>query len=101
MVQKQTAIERLLRRLRSLRMLHSLTQEGFAEKSGISYKYYQAIEAGRKRELRLSTLERLARAYGLQIHELLAPETRGERAMAEKSHGYQTDRAKMKKLKRS
>lgn len=42
--------------------------------AGFSYKYYQAIEAGRGRDLRLSTLERLATAYGLEVHELLAPE---------------------------
>ena len=53
---------------------HGLTQEAFAELSGISYKYYQAVEAGRKRELRLSTLERLASAYDLEVWELLAPE---------------------------
>ena len=38
----------------------------------MSYKYYQAVEAGRKMELRLSTVERLAKAYGLEVHELLA-----------------------------
>jgi transcriptional regulator with XRE-family HTH domain len=66
-------IQRLLARLRQLRKTHNLTQEQFSELSGISYKYYQAIEAGRKRDLRLSTLERLAAAYGLEVHSLLAP----------------------------
>ena len=47
----------LLTRLRELRAAHGLTPEAFAERSGISYKYYQAVEAGRKRELRLSTVE--------------------------------------------
>ena len=63
----------LLIRLRHFREVYDLTQEQFAELSGISYKYYQAIEAGRKRELRLSTLERLAVAYGIDVWELLAP----------------------------
>ncbi len=67
-------IKRLLPRLRQLRKLHNLTQEQFSELSGISYKYYQAIEAGRKPDLRLSTLERLAKAYGIEVHSLLAPE---------------------------
>jgi len=62
-----------LARLRQLRRVHDLTQEQFAEAAGISYKYYQAIEAGRKAELRLSTLDRLARAYGVQVWQLLAP----------------------------
>lgn len=71
-VQSKTIVS-LIQRLRDLREAHGLTQEGFAEKAGISYKYYQAVEAGRKRELRLSTLERLARAYGIEVWELLAP----------------------------
>jgi transcriptional regulator with XRE-family HTH domain len=70
---KNPTINRLLPRLKQLRRVHGLTQEAFAEKAGISYKYYQAVEAGRKRELRLSTLERLASAYGLEVYQLLAP----------------------------
>ena len=50
-----------------------MTQEGFAEIAGMSYKYYQAVEAGRKIELRLSTMEKLAAAYGIELWELLAP----------------------------
>lgn len=68
------ALNRFLTRLRELRDKHHLTQEQFAERSGISYKYYQALEAGRKREVRLSTLERVARAYSIEVHQLLAPE---------------------------
>jgi transcriptional regulator with XRE-family HTH domain len=67
-------IKRLLVRLRQLRKIHGLTQEAFAEISGISYKYYQHVEAGRKSELRLSTIERIARAYGIEVYQLLAPE---------------------------
>ncbi len=70
----KSTLTHLLARLRQLREAHGLTQEAFAERSGISYKYYQAVEAGRKRELRLSTLERLARAYGLEVWQLLAPD---------------------------
>jgi len=69
----RNTIVSLIQRLRDLREAHGLTQEGFAERAGISYKYYQAVEAGRKRELRLSTLERLANAYGIEVWELLAP----------------------------
>lgn len=63
----------LLRRLRELRKANGLTQEGFAELAGMSYKYYQAVEAGRKKELQFPTLERLAAAYGIELWELLAP----------------------------
>jgi len=66
-------IQRLLGRLRALRDARGLTQEQFAEKSGISYKYYQAVEAGRKKDLRLSTLDRLAKAHGLETWQLLLP----------------------------
>ena len=68
-----STVQRLCVRLRELREVHGLSQEAFAERSGISYKYYQAVEAGRKRELRLSTLERLARAYGIEVWQLLGP----------------------------
>ena len=66
-------IQRLLGRLKALRVARGLTQEQFAEQSGISYKYYQAVEAGRKRDLRLSTLDRLAKAHGLETWQLLLP----------------------------
>ena len=64
----------LIKRLRFLRQKHELTQERFAEIAGISYKYYQQVEAGRKPNLRLDTLERLADAYGLDVWQLLSPE---------------------------
>ena len=66
-------VTHLLDRLRQLRLSRDLTQEAFAEEARISYKYYQAIEAGRKADLRLSTLERLARAHGIEVWELLLP----------------------------
>ncbi len=66
-------VQRLLERLRELREQRGLTQEEFSEASGISYKYYQAVEGGRKRDLRLSTLERLAKAHGLELWQLFLP----------------------------
>jgi transcriptional regulator with XRE-family HTH domain len=70
---KGDTTQRLLGRLRALRVARGLTQEKFAEESGISYKYYQAVEAGRKKDLRLSTLDRLAKAHGLETWQLLLP----------------------------
>ena len=61
----------LLERLKYLRGKAGLTQEQFAERAGMSYKYYQQIEAGRKPDLRLSTLERLAKAHRVKIASLL------------------------------
>jgi transcriptional regulator with XRE-family HTH domain len=63
----------LVLRLKELRKIHGLTQEEFSERTGISYKYYQAVETGVKKELRISTLERLANAYGIEVWQLLAP----------------------------
>ena len=63
----------LVARLKELRKIHGLTQESFAEGSGFSYKYYQGIETGNKRDLRLSTVERLAKAYGIAVWQLVAP----------------------------
>ena len=63
----------LVLRLKELRKLHHVTQEQFSERTGISYKYYQAIETGVKKELRISTLERLANAYGIEVWQLLSP----------------------------
>jgi transcriptional regulator with XRE-family HTH domain len=63
----------LVQRLKELRKIHDLTQEQFSERTGISYKYYQAIETGVKKELRISTLERLANAYGIEVWQLLSP----------------------------
>jgi transcriptional regulator with XRE-family HTH domain len=61
----------LLRRLKRLRKRAGLTQEEFAERAGMSYKYYQQIESGRKPDLRLSTLERLAAAHRIKLSKLL------------------------------
>ncbi len=65
---ENATLKRLLVRLKELRKLHNLTEEQFAELSGISYKYYQAVETGRKRELRSSALERFARAYSIEVY---------------------------------
>lgn len=72
-VPKSISGKPLIARLRELRKRHVLTQEKFSELSGVAYKYYQLIEGGHRVDLRLSTLEKLAMAYGIGVHELLAP----------------------------
>ena len=64
----------LISRLRELRKTAGLSQEQFAEISGIDYKVYQHIEAGRRKNLQLKTLDRLAWAYGIRIPQLLGEE---------------------------
>jgi transcriptional regulator with XRE-family HTH domain len=73
-VPKSTTGKPLIARLRELRKRHCLSQEQCSELAGIGYKYYQLIEIGKRIDMRLSTLQKLAGAYGIQVHELLAPE---------------------------
>jgi transcriptional regulator with XRE-family HTH domain len=62
-------------RLRALRKKAGLTQEEYAELAKFSHKYYQGIERGQWTNLRLRTLEKLARGYGVALHELFSPRT--------------------------
>lgn len=63
----------LTKRLKDLRLRSELTQAEFAEVAGFTLKVYQHIEAGRRHNLQLKTLDKIAWAYGLTIHELFAP----------------------------
>jgi len=63
----------LRNRLLELREEAGLTQEAVSELAGLSYKHYQALEAGRKPDVRLSTLCMIANAYGIEPYELLDP----------------------------
>jgi transcriptional regulator with XRE-family HTH domain len=77
-----SAPEFLTKRLRELRGVAGLTQEEYAELAGIPYKVYQHIEAGRRSNPRLSTLEKLAQGFGLTVNELFAvrrPKPRGKK----------------------
>jgi len=58
--------------LKELRHAAGLTQEQYAELAGIQYKVYQHIEAGRRPNPRLSTVERLAQGFGLSVSEFFA-----------------------------
>ena len=81
--------KRLLMRVKALREALGLSQEAFAERAGLTYKYYQHVEAGRKRDIRLSTLEKLAKACGLELPELLDFETMPA-ALSEEADKFQT-----------
>ncbi len=63
--------KRLLARIRELREAHGLTQESFAERAGLTYKHYQQVESGRKFDIRLSTLIKMAEGLGLKLTELV------------------------------
>lgn len=61
---------RLMARVKQIRLAHGLTQEQFAERAGLDYKYYQHVEAGRKPNLGLETLIKLAKGCGLELRQL-------------------------------
>ena len=65
----------LAKRLRALREQAGLTQEGLAEHAGISYKMYQSYEAGRRWNLRLSSILKLAAIHGLTLSSLFSSKT--------------------------
>lgn len=63
--------KRLMARVKQIREARELSQEKFAEQAGLDYKYYQHMEAGRKPNLGLETLLKLAKGTGLELWELL------------------------------
>ena len=65
----------LAKRLRALRKQTGLSQEGLAEHAGISYKVYQSFEAGRRWNMRLSTILMLAAIHGLTLSSLFSSKT--------------------------
>ena len=83
----QDTAKRLLARIRALREAHGLTQETFAERADLSYKHYQQVEAGRKFDIRLSTLIKMADALDLTLRELVDFE-RAPAAVAESAGKY-------------
>ena len=58
-------------RIRSLRKNRHWTQEQAAEACGLDYKLYQFYELGIKDNPGLRTLEKLAKGFGIPLHELL------------------------------
>ena len=84
---------RLLRRVRALREAMGLTQESFAERAGLSYKYYQAVERGRKADLRLSTIIKLAAGLGIEVWQLFGPDDPAPPRAAKRAGGKRALRA--------
>ena len=85
---EQRTFDRLRANLRKLREIRDLSQEDVAHLAKIDYKFYQSIEAGRRKELRVSTIERIAKVYGLEAYELLAPKLPKIRAAKEEKKSY-------------
>ena len=82
--------KRLLARVKERREALELSQEAFAERAGLKYKHYQAVEAGRKPNIQLPTLAKLAKACGLEPWELLNFDAPLAVAEDPAKSGYQT-----------
>jgi transcriptional regulator with XRE-family HTH domain len=82
----------LQKRLRLLRRLSGLTQEQFAAYADFDYKFYQRLETRHGKEILLSTLDRLAKAYDLAPWQLLAPELPKTIHMAKPKRPFPTRR---------
>jgi transcriptional regulator with XRE-family HTH domain len=63
----------LAQNLRYLRLRADLTQEQMADVVGFGLKFYQILEGGRKPQIKVETVERLARPFGLEVWQILAP----------------------------
>jgi transcriptional regulator with XRE-family HTH domain len=73
--QPETAREAIGRQVRLWRLRRHVSQAGLAHAAGINQASISNYEAG-KRELRVSTLIRIADALNVRIDELLDDETR-------------------------
>jgi transcriptional regulator with XRE-family HTH domain len=65
----QRLIKLVASRVQELRKARNLTQEQMQD-YGLNYRYYQRIEAGEK-NLSLRTLNKLAKAFGIEPGDLL------------------------------
>ena len=58
-------------RLRQLRKRSSMTQEEVAERAGISEKHLQRLESNKPCDIRLATLNQIAKAFKISVTDLL------------------------------
>ncbi|HUR56459.1 MAG TPA: helix-turn-helix transcriptional regulator [Opitutaceae bacterium] len=91
--------KRLAARVRQFREASGLSQEAFAERAGLKYKHYQSWEAGRKIDIRFSTLEKLAVACGVELSKLLDLDA-APKMLAEDPPGKNSGRTKPRRRKR-
>lgn len=62
---------RIAERVKELRRKRGYTQEKLSEIAGIDYKYLQRIEGKSPPNIKLETLERLAKAFKISASKLL------------------------------
>lgn len=59
------------KRLRQLRKKRGYTQQKVAELANIEYKHIQRLESKKPCDVKLSTLEKIAKAFNISLSELL------------------------------
>jgi transcriptional regulator with XRE-family HTH domain len=59
-------------RLRQLRTQAAFSQEQAADLVGVTFKYYQRLESGRVLGIRISTVEKVIKAYGIDLAAFFA-----------------------------
>lgn len=64
----------MIERVKRWREEHGLTQEQYAESAGLDPKHYQHVEAGRKTDFRISSLDKMAKGCGVAPWELIHPD---------------------------
>jgi transcriptional regulator with XRE-family HTH domain len=84
MVTKESLAAKLGRRLRDLRLAKGYSQEGFADVAKLDRAGYGRVERGEV-DLRLSSLERLAKALRVPIADLFAGIDGGKAKTAKES----------------
>lgn len=75
-------ISQLAQNLRYLRLRADFTQEQMAEVVAFEFKFYQKLEGGRKAQVKVETVERLGKPFGLAAWQMLAPHPVFRRAKA-------------------
>jgi transcriptional regulator with XRE-family HTH domain len=61
----------LSKKLHSLRQKSGYTQQQLAELANIEYKHIQRLESKRPCDVKLTTLEKLAKAFKIPLYKLL------------------------------
>jgi len=65
-----TTAQKLAKRIKELRIERGWTQEEAAKHCGIKYKYYQEHESSKPRDMRLSTMEKIAKGLNVDLTDL-------------------------------
>ena len=68
-----SSLDHLRANVRRLRLLRGLTQEQLAERAQTGYKHLQRLEGRVSKGLHLKTVDKLAKALGVEAWEMFVP----------------------------